>query len=87
MNDRRLHPVLRLSVSGLLSVLWIWLYPAVRHDPRWLIGVAGVAALAFVLLSPVMVRGRSGEKMLAGILLFLPSFGLVVAVTGVLESL
>ena len=87
MNKKPLHPALRLVVSGALSVLVLYLCPAAGHDPRWLIGLAGVAAAAFVLLIPVMVRGDSWQKMLAGILLFVPSCGLFLAVMGVLSSL
>jgi hypothetical protein len=87
MNNKPLHPALRLVVSGALSLLVLYLFPAAGRNPRWLIGLAGVAAAAFVLLVPVMVRGDSWQKMLAGILLFVPSFGLVLAVMGVLSSL
>jgi hypothetical protein len=78
MNDKPLHPVMRLSVSGVLSVLSVCVFPAVGRDERWLIGVAGVAASAFVLLIPVLVRGKTWQKMIAGILLFLPSWTLVM---------
>ena len=87
MGDKPLHPALRLTASGLLSVFLLYVVPAAAREPRWLIGLAGLAAAAFVLLIPVMMRGDSWQKMLAGILLFVPSFGLVVAVIGVVSSL
>jgi peptidoglycan/LPS O-acetylase OafA/YrhL len=86
MNNNPLHPALRLAVSGFLSVLVLYLSPGAERDPRWLIGLAGVAAAAFVLLIPVMVRGESWQKMLAGRLLFVPCLGLLVAVMGAVSS-
>ena len=87
MNNKLLHAAFRLVVSGVLSLLVLYLFPAAGRDPRWLIGLAGVAGAAFVLLIPVMLRGDSWQKMLAGILLFVPSFGLIMAVLGVVGSL
>jgi hypothetical protein len=87
MNRKPLHPALRLVVSGVLSLFVLYLFPAVGRDARWLVGLAGVAGAAFVLLVPVMVRGDSWQKMLAGILLFVPCFGLIMAVMGVVSSL
>lgn len=87
MSNKPLHPALRLVTSGILSLLVLYLLPAAGRDARWFIGLAGVAAGAFVLLVPVMVRGDSWQKMVAGALLFLPCFGLVVAVYGVVSSL
>lgn len=88
MSKRLLHPALRLVVSGVLSLVVLYLLRKVgRGDPRWLIGLAGAAAGAFVLLVPVLVRGDSWQKMVAGALLFLPCFGLVLALYGVLSSL
>jgi peptidoglycan/LPS O-acetylase OafA/YrhL len=87
MSNKPLHPALRLVTSGVLSLLVLYLFPAAGRDPRWLIGLAGVAAGAFVLLVPVMVRGDPWQKMAAGALLFVPCLGLVVAVYGVVSSL
>ena len=85
--NKPLHPALRLSLSSALSLIVLFLFPAAGREPRWLIGVAGVAAAAFLLLIPVMLRGDSWQKMVAGILLFVPSLGLIVAVIGVLGFL
>jgi hypothetical protein len=88
MSKPLLHPALRLVISGVLSLVVLYLLRKVgRADPRWLIGLAGAAAGAFVLLVPVLVRGDSWQKMVAGALLFLPCFGLALAVYGVLSSL
>lgn len=87
MNSKPLHPALRLVISGILSILVIYTIPAVARNPRWLLGLAALAAGAFVLLIPVMLRGDTWQKVIAGALLFVPSFGLVVAVTGVISSL
>jgi hypothetical protein len=46
-----------------------------------------MATAAFVLLIPVLVRGDSWQKMVAALLLFVPSLGLVVAAFGVASSL
>jgi hypothetical protein len=85
MNKTQLHPALRLVLSGILSVLYV--FPAAARDPRWLLGLAGVAAASFVLVVPVLIRGDSWQKMVAGILLFVPSFGLVAALLGVVSAL
>jgi len=87
MSKKPLQPALRLALSGVLSLLVLYVFPAAGRDPRWLIGLAGAAASAFALLVPVMVRGDSWQKMVAGALLFVPSFGLVLAVYGVVSSL
>lgn len=87
MNKEQLHPALRLVLSGILSVVVLYVFPAAARDPRWLLGLAGVAAASFVLVVPVLIRGDSWQKMVAGILLFVPSFGLVVALLGVVSAL
>jgi hypothetical protein len=87
MSNKPLHPALRLVTSGVLSLLVLYLFPAAGRDLRWLIGPAGVAAGAFVLLVPVLVRGDSWQKMVAGALLFVPCLGLLAAVCGVVSSL
>lgn len=87
LHSRPLYPALRLVTSGALSLLVLHLFPAIGRDSRWLIRLAGVAAGAFVLLMPVMARGDSWQKMVAGALLFIPCLGLVVAVCGVVSSL
>ncbi len=88
MSKRPLHPALRLVLSGLLSVVVLYLVRRVgRGDPQWLIGLAGAAAGDFVLLVPVLVRGDSWQKMVAGALLFLPCSGLVLAIYAVVSAL
>ncbi len=87
MSNKPLHPALRLVTSGVFSLLDLYLFPAAGRDPRWLVGLAGVAATAFVVLVPVMVRGESWQKMVAGALLFVPCFGLVTALCGVMRSI
>lgn len=87
MSSKPLHPALRLVTSGVLSLLVLYLLPAAGRNSPWLIGLAGVAAGAFVLLVPVMVRGDSWQKMIAGALLFVPCLGLVVVAYGVVSSL
>lgn len=87
MNKEHLHPALRLVLSGILSVVVLYVFPSAARDPRWLLGLAGVAAASFVLVVPVLIRGDSWQKMVAGILLFVPSFGLVAALLGVASAL
>jgi hypothetical protein len=87
MNNKPLYPAVRLAISGVLSLAVLYLFRPAGRDPRWLIGLGGIAAAAFGLLIPVMLRGDSWQKMLASILLFVPSFGLVLAVVGVVSSL
>ena len=87
MSAKPLHPALRLGVSGVLSLIVLFIFQLPGRDPRWLIVLGGVAAAAFVLLIPVMARGDSWQKMVAGILLFVPSIGLLLAAVGVASSL
>jgi hypothetical protein len=49
-------------------------------DGNWHPLLRPVAAAAFAPLVIVMLRGDSWQKMLAGALLFVPSFGLLVSV-------
>ena len=90
MTNRRLHPALRLVVSGFLSFVVLNLVGAAGRaplDPALLLGLAGAAAAAFVLLVPVMARGCVWQKVLAGALLFVPSLGLLAAIGAVVGSL
>jgi len=87
MSNKPLHPALRLVTSGVLSLLVLYLLPAAGRDARWLVGLAGAAVGAFVLLLPVMLRGDSWQKIVAGALLFVPCLGLVLAAYGVVSSL
>jgi hypothetical protein len=77
MNKRPLFPALCLMVSGGLSLLLLLLLSTAGNQ-HWLLRPA--AGAAFVLLVIVMLRGDSWQKMLAGALLFVPSFGLLVSV-------
>lgn len=76
MNQRPPYASLCLVASGALSLLVLYFLSAVGSQRRLLASAAGGA---FVLLIPVMLRGNSWHKMLAGIMLFVPSFGLVAA--------
>jgi hypothetical protein len=87
MNNKPLHPALRLVGGGALSLILLCIWRMPGRDPRWHIVIGGMATAAFVLLVPVLLRGDSWQKMLAGLLLFLPSFGLVLALVGVVGSL
>ena len=90
MTTRPFHPALRLVVSSMLSVLVLYLLGATGRSPLHpglLLGLAGAAAGAFVILVPVMVRGDSWQKMVAGALLFLPVLGLVLAVCAIVSSI
>ena len=87
MKKKQLHPVLRLVGSGILSLILLCLWRMPWRDPRWYIVIGGVASVASVLLVPVLLRGDSWQKMLAGILLFVPFLGLVLALVGVVGSL
>ena len=85
--NKPLHPAFRLVASGALSLILVYIWKMAGRDPRWCIITGDVAAAAFVLLVPVVVHGDSWQKMVAGILLFVPSFGLLMAAIGVLSSL
>lgn len=87
MNNKPLHAGLRMVASGVLSPIVLFIFSMAQRDPRWCIFLGVVAAVAFVLLIPVLVRGNSWQKMVAGILLFVPSFGLVGAAIVVASSL
>ncbi len=76
MNKKTPIPCLCLTLSGALSLFVLHILSAAGNQHRLLTPVAGAA---FVLLIPVMLRGDRWQKMLAGILLFVPSFGLVAA--------
>ena len=82
MNQERLHHLFRLVASGFLSLVLIAFWVLSLRDVRWCILQGGIAGAAVVLLIPVLVRGDSWQKMLAGMLLFFPSFNLVMAAIG-----
>ena len=79
MNKRPLYPALCLMASGALS-LFVLLLLSTREG-NWHPLLRWVATGAFLPLVIVMVKGDSWQKMLAGALLFVPSFGLLVSVT------
>ena len=90
MTNRPLHPALRLGLSGVLSLLVLYLQGAASRGPQepgLLLGLAGAPTGAFALLVPVMVRGDAWQKMVAGALLFVPSLGLVLTICAVVSSL
>jgi len=78
---------LRLVASGVLSLVTLFILRLPARDPRWLVVLGGVAAAAFVVLIPVMVRGNSWQKMIAGILFFAPCLGLVFAAIGTISAI
>jgi len=87
MNVKPLHPTFRLFASGILSVVVLFAFGLTGRDSGWTVALGGAAAGAFVLLIPVLVRGNSWQKMVAGIMLFVPSFGLALSVYAVVTSL
>ncbi len=76
MNKRPRYPVLCLILGSTLSVLVLYFLLAVGDQHRLLVPIAGAAAL---LLLTVLVKGDPWQKMVAGALLFVPSFGLLMA--------
>jgi hypothetical protein len=87
MNVKPLRPVHRFIASavlclGLVIVMWLGI-----RDVRWCIVQGGIAGAAFVLLIPVLLRGDSWQKMLAGGMLFFPAFNLVAAAIGAASCL
>lgn len=77
MDKRPRYPVLCLIVGGALSVLVLYFLSSVGNQHRLLLPIAGAA---FVLLIAVMMKGDPWQKMIAGALLFVPSFGLLMSV-------
>ncbi len=77
MNKRPRYPVVCLILGGALSVLVLYFLSTVGNRHRLLLPTAGAA---FVLLVLVLVKGDAWQKMVAGALLFVPSFGLVMTV-------
>lgn len=77
MNNKPLHPVLRLVSSGALSFVLacVWSHAGVGH--RWWMAELCLAAAAITFAVPVIVRGDSWQKMVAGALLSLPCLAFV----------
>jgi uncharacterized membrane protein len=78
MNKRPLCPALWLIVGGGLCLFMLLLLLTAQGN--WHPLLRPVAVAAFAPLVIVMLRGDSWQKMLAGTLLFVPSFGLLVSV-------
>ncbi len=78
MNKRPRYPAFCLMVSGGLSLFLLLLLSTANGNQHSLLRPA--AAVAFVLLIIVMMKGDSWQKVLAGSLLFVPSFGLLASV-------
>jgi hypothetical protein len=76
MNEKSLHPVLRFVASAFLCLALVGVMGLAFRDARWCIVQGGLAGAAFVFLVPVLVRGDSWQKMLAGGMLFFPAFNL-----------
>ncbi len=77
MDKRPSYPLLCLILGGALSVLVLYFLWTVGNQQRLLLPRAGAA---LVLLLPVLVKGDPWQKLVARALLFVPSFGLVMAV-------
>ncbi len=78
MNKRPPYPALCLMIGGGLCLFVLLLLLTAQGN--WHPLLRPVAAPAFAPLVIVMLRGDSWQKMLAGALLFVPSFGLLVSV-------
>ena len=85
MDAKPIHPTLRLVASGILCAFELFAFGMVGRVPGWTIAFGGAAVGAFVFLIPVLLRGDSWQKMLAGMMLFIPCFGLVVSVYGIVK--
>lgn len=83
MSKGPLPPAACLIVSGVLSLFVLYLLSTAGNQHRL---VGPVSAAAFMLLVPVMLRGDSWQKMLAGALLFVSSFGLLMSVMDLKRS-
>ena len=76
MNKKSPYPALWLVIGGGLCLLVLVLSTA---KGSWHSLLRPVAAAALAPLIIAMLRGDSWQKMLAGALLFVPSFGLLVS--------
>ena len=77
MNKKHPHPAIWLIVGGSLCLLVLLLLSTPKGN--WHPLLLPVAAAAFAPLIVVMIRGDSWQKMLAGALMFISSFGLLVS--------
>ena len=80
MNKKPLHPAVRLVTCGILSFVLLGALGFIGRDERWCIPLGGLAGAAILLVIPVLVRGDSWQKMIAGALLFVPSWALLWSV-------
>jgi hypothetical protein len=86
MPERPLRATARLLGSGVLQCLLVFVFMATARDLRWCIVQGSISAAAILLVIPVLTRGGSWQKMLAGLLLFFPLFNFAIAVLGVVEN-
>jgi hypothetical protein len=86
MNKKPLRPTIRFAVSGLLCLALAGLMGLAFRDLRWCIAQGGIAGATLMLLIPVLIRGDSWQKVLAGAMLFFPAFNLVMATIGAAAS-
>ena len=77
MSKKPPYPALWLVVGGGLCFLVLLLLSTAKGN--WHPLLRPVAAAAFAPLVVVMLKGDSRQKMLAGALLFISSFGLLVS--------
>ena len=76
MMKRSPSPTVFLIISGVLSA--VVLCTAATGNPyRILLPISGAG---LVLLIPVLLKGDSWQKMVAGALLFIPCFGLLAGI-------
>lgn len=66
-----------LTGSGVLSLGVLYLLSTAGNQNRL---VGPVSGASFVLLIPVMLKGDSWQKMVAGALLFVSCFGLLMSI-------
>ncbi len=77
MNKEPQSPTLWLAIGGGLCLLALLLLSTAKGN--WHLWLRPIAAAAFVPVIIAMLRGNSWQKMVAGALLFISSFGLVVS--------
>ena len=77
MNKKRTLPALWLIIGGGLCLFVLLLLSTAKGNWHPLLGP--VAAVAFAPLVIVLLKGDSWQKVLAGSLLFVASFGLLVS--------
>jgi hypothetical protein len=79
MHAAPLHPTLRLAEGGILSLLALFAFGlASEQYPGFVLALGGAGTGGFLVLIPVLMRGNSWQRMIAGAMLFVPSFALVM---------